>query len=223
MRDSFVFYRSWYEAIQSFPAEVQGEIYTAIFEYSLYGNETHDMGKVASAIWTLIRPQVDANRARYENGCKGGAPKGNRNSSKKNKQRQPRDNLETTEKQPNEYVNEYVCSRAHAREDFSNLPESLQAALSEYFAVRAESGKPVYATQQGLLVAKLLSATGGDFAKAERWVKNAASKNLQDFYTPFDELPDAPKPRDLQKESQIVAEWREKFQKFIDEKGDKNE
>ena len=38
-----------------------------------------------------------------------------------------------------------------------------------------------------------------------------------------DELPDAPKPRDLQKESQIVAEWREKFQKFIDEKGDKNE
>ena len=67
MRDSFVFYRSWHEAIKTLPAEVQGEIYTAIFEYSLYGNETHDMGKIASAIWTLIRPQLDANRAQKRN------------------------------------------------------------------------------------------------------------------------------------------------------------
>ena len=112
MRDSFIFYRSWYEAIQSFPAEVQGEIYTAIFEYSLNGNETHDMGKIASAMWTLIRPQVDANRARYENGCKGGefgklggAPKGNKNANKgKTTPKQPLNKGKTT---PNDHENDH--------------------------------------------------------------------------------------------------------------------
>ena len=71
-RDSFIFYRSWHEAIKHLPAEVQGEIYTAVIEYCLYGKETNSMGKIANAIFTLIRPQADANRVRYENGRKGG-------------------------------------------------------------------------------------------------------------------------------------------------------
>jgi len=75
-------------------------------------------------------------------------------------------------------------------EDFSDLPESLQASLETYFAVRAQSGVPIKAIQQGLMVAKLLSATGSDFAKAEQWVKTAATKNWKDFYEPF---PDKPK------------------------------
>jgi hypothetical protein len=110
MRDSFIFYGSWYEAIKSFPAEVQGEIYTAIMEYSLYGKETHDMGKIASAIWTLIRPQVDANRARYENGCKGAKHgiKGGRPSRNNNPNETPRKPLNNPNETPNDnvYVNE---------------------------------------------------------------------------------------------------------------------
>lgn len=69
-RESFVFYKSWYAAIKSLPAEVKGEIYTAVIEYCLYGSETHNMGKIANAIFALIRPQADANLARYKNGCK---------------------------------------------------------------------------------------------------------------------------------------------------------
>ena len=118
-----MFYKSWHEAIKQFPAEVQGEIYTAIFEYGLYGNETHDMGKVASAIWTLIKPQINANTARYENSLKGGAPRGNKNNpngrrgksaepTENKPNNQPRTNLELTENQPNEYVNEHVNVRA---------------------------------------------------------------------------------------------------------------
>jgi hypothetical protein len=103
MRDSFVFYRSWHEAIKTLPAEVQGEIYTTIIEYGLYGNETHDMGKIASAIWTLIRPQMDANRARYESGCKGGAPRGSRNNPNGRPQNKPRTNQELTKNKPNDY------------------------------------------------------------------------------------------------------------------------
>ena len=42
MRESFVFYRSFYDAIKDLPRDVQGEIYTAIMEYSLYGKETEN-------------------------------------------------------------------------------------------------------------------------------------------------------------------------------------
>jgi hypothetical protein len=134
-RDSFIFYKSWYEAIKSFPAEVKGEIYTVIMEYGLYGNETHDMGKIAGAIWTLIRPQMDANRARYENGCKGGeygslggAPKGNKNASKK----QPRNNPKTTPNEnDDEYVNENVNENeaVFSRDGIFESVESLKSRL----------------------------------------------------------------------------------------------
>ena len=47
MRDSFVFYRSFYDAIKDLPRDVQGEIYTAIMEYSLYGKETENLKPIA--------------------------------------------------------------------------------------------------------------------------------------------------------------------------------
>ena len=108
-RESFVFYRSWYEAIKSFPAEVQGEIYTAIIEYGLYGNETHDMGKITSAIFALVRPQIDSNIARYENGCKGGRPK-NETKTK------PNDNQNETKTKPNDNVNDNDLKKDNSSE-----------------------------------------------------------------------------------------------------------
>ena len=129
LRDSYIFYRSFYEAIKQFPAEVQGEIYTAINEYSLYGNETHDMGKVASSIFTLIKPQLDANIKRFENGKKGGAPKGNNNNPNGRRGRsnleptknQPRTNLEPTKNQPNENYNDNYNSNAAQRASGGNF------------------------------------------------------------------------------------------------------
>ncbi len=91
MRSSFVFYKSWHDAIKSFPADVQGEIYTVIMEYGLYGSEPHNMGKITSAIFALVRPQMDANQARYENGCKG-AEFGRRGGRPKNPKKTPDEN-----------------------------------------------------------------------------------------------------------------------------------
>ncbi len=75
MRDSFIFYRSFYEAIKDLPRDVQGEIYTAIMEYSLYGNKTDGLKPIAHSIFTLMKPQIDVNNKRFENGKKGGRPK----------------------------------------------------------------------------------------------------------------------------------------------------
>ena len=70
-RDSFVFYRSFYEAIQKIPKKNRPEIYEAVFTYVFEAREIPIKG-VADALWTLIKPQLDANNVRYENGKLGG-------------------------------------------------------------------------------------------------------------------------------------------------------
>lgn len=69
IRESFIFYRSFYEAIKSLENEKKVEIYDAIFSYSFDQKEPNLSG-VSASIFTLIRPQLDANRKRFENGCK---------------------------------------------------------------------------------------------------------------------------------------------------------
>ena len=101
MRDSIVFYRSFYEAIKEIPIEQQGIVYNAIYGYALDGVEPELTG-VAKAIFLLVKPQIDANNAKYENGKKGGKPKANLSETKP----EPKPNQNVTKPEPN--VNENV-------------------------------------------------------------------------------------------------------------------
>ena len=67
--DSFIFYRSFYEAINEFPEENQLEIYRAISEFSLDQKEPIFSG-ISKTIWILIRPQLEANNKKFINGIK---------------------------------------------------------------------------------------------------------------------------------------------------------
>ncbi len=130
MRDSFIFYRSFYEAIKQLPESNQLELYNAIIEYSL--NETElSVSTISNAFFTLVKPQIDANIRRYKNGCKGGATKGNTNAKKQSKttDKQPKNNLKTTYKQPknnqkqpnvndNDNVNEYIKENEKEKKSF---------------------------------------------------------------------------------------------------------
>jgi len=71
-RESFIFYRSFYEAIKCMPTDVQAEIYPAICEYALFGKLPKNLSEVAKGMFTLIKPNIDVNTARFENGKKGG-------------------------------------------------------------------------------------------------------------------------------------------------------
>jgi hypothetical protein len=106
MRDSFIFYRSFLESIKEIPEENQLQVYNAISEYALNQNEIELKG-IPKAIFSLIKPQLDANNKRYENGKKGGAPKGNKNNQKST-EIQPKVNQKTTKEQPNVNDNENV-------------------------------------------------------------------------------------------------------------------
>ena len=66
-RDSFIFYRSFFEAICELPKEDQADSYNAIMQYALNQEEVELKG-ISKAIFSLVKPQLDANYKKYENG-----------------------------------------------------------------------------------------------------------------------------------------------------------
>lgn len=72
-RDSFIFYRSYYEAMSGLKDKDKLQLFNAISELSLNENEVKLSG-ICKNIFTAIKPQIIANSERYENGKKGGRP-----------------------------------------------------------------------------------------------------------------------------------------------------
>lgn len=133
-RDSFIFYRSFYEAICEADDDTQLQVYKAIAEYALNGSET-DLKGVASIIFKLAKPQLDANWKRFVNGCKGGAPIGNGNAIKDDKttEKQPKNNQDLTEKQPNGNLNNNLNDNPNVNpneKDLKKRNEELFKSLS---------------------------------------------------------------------------------------------
>ena len=99
-RESFIFYKSFYDSIKELDPKDQVQIYNAIFSYQFEG-EIIELKGVCKSIFTLIIPQLEANNKRYINGCKGGRPKSNQSETKT----KPNNNLEITKTKPNENDN----------------------------------------------------------------------------------------------------------------------
>lgn len=111
IRQSFIFYRSFREAIDQLEAGERLAMYEAITGYALDGVEPQLIG-TSKIMWTFVKPLLDANWRKYRNGCKGaehgykgGAPEGNTNAKKeksifpevpKTTPRQPQNNPKTT-------------------------------------------------------------------------------------------------------------------------------
>lgn len=68
-RDSFIFYRSFFEAIENLDLENQAKIYHAICAYNFNQVEPNFTG-ICLTVWILIKPQLDANIKRFNNGNK---------------------------------------------------------------------------------------------------------------------------------------------------------
>lgn len=48
--------------------------YDAIIEYGISGKEPQDLNKTVLQCWLLVKPQLDSNNKKYEDGKKGGRP-----------------------------------------------------------------------------------------------------------------------------------------------------
>jgi len=77
---SYVFYGSFYEALKEVDQETRLLVYDAINEYALFAIEPQLSG-TASALFKLMRPQIDANRKKRESGKIGGSKSGAKKQS----------------------------------------------------------------------------------------------------------------------------------------------
>lgn len=184
MRDSFVFYRSFYDAIKDLPRDVQGEIYTAIMEYSLYGKETENLKPIARSVFTLMKPQIDVNNKRFENGKKGGRPKsgnepdGNQEETKE----KPSNNQSETKSKPN--VNDNVNDNVNANENKDNTPNGVSkkdAAKAATLKRKDEFGKTLvpYMEKYGKEMIRAFFDYWGELNKSETKMRYEMQKTWE--------------------------------------------
>lgn len=102
MRESFVFYRSFYESIKLLPKKYQLQCFDALCNYALNDVPFEGLPGTVEAILKSFKPQVDANNRRYENGCKGGRPKGSQDETKA----KPKQNQNKTKAKRNDNDND---------------------------------------------------------------------------------------------------------------------
>ena len=156
-RESFVFYKSFYEAIKGLDYETQSKIYNAIFSYQFEETEI-ELSGVEKAVFTLIKPQLDANNVRYENGRKGGRPK---------TELKPNQNQTKTKHKPNVNVNDNVNVNVNGNEINNTLSEA-KASSSD----TAKASKHKYGEYKHVLLKdEELQALKRDFANWEELIK----------------------------------------------------
>lgn len=115
-RDSFIFYRSFYEAINDLPEKNQLQIYKAICELSLNFEEI-DLKGISATIFRLIKPQLEANNKRFINGQKGGQY-GNLGGRPRKPQTKPQKNPKETPNN-NDNVNDNVNDNDNATDNIN--------------------------------------------------------------------------------------------------------
>ena len=125
MRDSVLFYRSFYEAIQTLPDEERLKAYEYIIGYGLNGAEP-EAGSAAYGIYIMAKAQVDANNKRFLNGSRGGRPK---------TKEKPNDNQKETKNEPN--GNQTVTKTKPKEKDKVNIKEK-----DAYASKKKSTGDP---------------------------------------------------------------------------------
>lgn len=120
-KDSIIIYRSFYEAIKDLPKELQADAWQSIFEYGLNDNQL-DVNGIVSTVFKLIKPQLDANKKRFENGQKGGRPK---------TEQKPNNNQNETKREPNKNVNDNVNNNVNLNVNDNNNNKELTNVSNE--------------------------------------------------------------------------------------------
>lgn len=69
-RNSFTFYKSFYDAIKELPEKNQNELYRIIIEYSFTEKLPETLEGINATVWTLIKPFLSSNISKFKNGVK---------------------------------------------------------------------------------------------------------------------------------------------------------
>ncbi len=148
-KDSFIFYRSFYEAVEGLEDVDRLAVLDAICKYALNQKET-ELQPVPKALFTLVKPQLEANHKKFINGSKGGRPK---------TKTKPKDNLTKTKPKPNVNVNVNANVNKEGFDKFwneydykksrSNAEKSFAAAIKKESLDKIISGVVEYKKHRG--------------------------------------------------------------------------
>ena len=97
MRESFVFYRSFFEAILNLDDKKRLKMYDLIANFALNSVEIDAKYEICQQLFTLIKPQLVASHKHYEDGKKGGRPKKIKNPPFENKKSNENVNVNVNE------------------------------------------------------------------------------------------------------------------------------
>lgn len=198
-KNSFIFYESFYDAISDLKDAERLQLYDAICEYGFTRNII-ELNGIVKTIFTLIKPQLEANWRRFENGCKGGAPQGNSNACKN--QKQPKNNQKITKKQPKnklKQANEKEKEKEKEKEECKgkrlmsnesidnilNFDESFRSVLIEWLDYK-KSRKESYASQVGInkFYKELLKLSNNNPETAQEIIDFSIARNYAGIFEP---------------------------------------
>ena len=137
----------------------------AILNYGLNGEEPENISTIAGVVYTMAKPQLDANQERKENGRKGGRPKktiGFENENHRLSDEKPNVNVNVN---VNENVNKEKRENAQDLINESKLSEKSKEALTnwvQYKKERRENYKPQGLRSLITQMEKLETSSGAD-------------------------------------------------------------
>jgi hypothetical protein len=177
MRQSAIFYKSFYDAIKELEPAQQGEVYNAIFEFTFNEVEPELTG-FSKVVFTLIKPQLIANQKRYESGTKGGRPPKDNQTETETK---PNNNQIETNPEPNKNENENANENENENANGKSKPKKFDPPTKEdvinYFL---ENG---YSTELAIKVFNYYSVHNWHDSKGNA-VKNWKQKMIAVWFKP---------------------------------------
>ena len=183
-RDSMVIYRSFYDAIKLLPDDTQLEIFRAIFEFGLDGIEP-ELSNSAKPFWLLIKPNLQANRTKWESGSKAKRKQSISKTEARPKQKASKSEA-NVDVDVDVDVDENVDVNVNAKGKYDLSGYGQMAYLVQRWLDYKKSIKDSYKSQESLdmFVKKLINYSSGNAQLAEEIIETSMANQWKGIFEP---------------------------------------
>lgn len=161
-RNQFTFYRSFYDAISDLPKTQQAATILAVCAYALYEEEPQKLPRASMACFKLMKPVLDAGRAKAENGAKGGKANSKQNESN------PEADLKQAESKP----------KAKGKQPASKKEVEVKKEIENDIEVDVDVESKVEAASPDAAATRTLRIMGGQLGKGKVMLSEAQIEDL---------------------------------------------
>lgn len=145
-KDTFIFKKSWADALKKRSIEVQLEVYNAIVSYAVDG-VTPEMSEIAEVVFDFIKLEIDENNAKYEEVVNKRRQAGKRgmesrySNKAENEQYNERDNKpNTTNNTSIEVTNDNKTNKCYQKvTNVTNITDSVSDSVSDSVIIKKET------------------------------------------------------------------------------------